>query len=273
MPERDLELALRDLPRPEFKRRLRKLMEPQTVVPYITVRNVEAVIEFATSALGGEELLRTTGSAGGTHCEIRFGDSKVMFGGGVAMSEEMPTMLHFYVPDVDAAYARAVQAGAKSLMAPVDQEYGDRDSVVVDPGGTQWCLATSRGPQYRPAGMRNVTMYLHPFGTDRLIDFAGAAFGAQTLERHAAPDGTIAHAKIQLGNTIIEMGEGRPEWPPMPTMIHFTVADADASYERAIGAGAKSLDPPRDQAYGARMAGVEDPFGNKWYLAGPPSSS
>lgn len=270
MPELDdLELALRDLPRPEFKRRLRASMEPQTVTAYITTRDVDALVDFVTDVLGGEELLRSRGSAGGTHCEVRLGDTKVMIGGMPELPNPMPTMLHFYVPDVDAMHERAVAAGAKSLMAPTNQEYGDRDSVVEDVAGNQWCFATSQGATFKPDEMRTVTMYLHPYRAERLIEFVESAFGAETLERHPAPDGTIAHAKVKMGNSIIEMGEGRPEWPPMPTMIHFTVSDADTAYERAVAAGGKTVMPPSDQPYGARMAATEDPFGNQWYFASP----
>jgi len=54
----------------------------------------------------------------------------------------MPTGLHFYVPDVDAVYARALQVGAASISAPADQPYGERGSGVKDPAGNSWFLAT-----------------------------------------------------------------------------------------------------------------------------------
>jgi PhnB protein len=273
MPELDdldLETVLRDLPRPAFKQRLRESMEPQTIVPYITVNDVERLIAFVKEAFDAEELVRGIGSAGGTHCEVRIGDSRLMLGGGGrGRGPEMTTMLHVYVPDVDAMHQRAVAAGGKSLMSPVDQGYGERDSVVEDPTGNQWCLATSHGAHYKPDAMRTVTMYLHPHGVERLIDFVDRAFGAQTLERHASPDGVVQHAKVKIGNSIVEMGEAHGEWQPMPTMIYFIVDDPDGSYEHALTAGATSVMTPRDQPYGARMAGVEDPTGNQWYMAAP----
>ena len=125
--------VLRHLPRPAFQAALRESLRPQTVTPYITVGRVDELIDFVKEVFGAEELLRATGSAGGTHCELRIGDSKLMIGGGAHLtSPAMPTMLHLYVPDVDAMHRRAVAAGAKSLMPPRDQEYGERDSVVEE---------------------------------------------------------------------------------------------------------------------------------------------
>lgn len=271
MPELDLEQALRDLPHPSFKHRLRERMQPQTLTPYIVVRQVDAVIDFAKEVFDAQELLRTTGSAGGTHCELRIGDSKVIVGGGEKIDHDaMPTMLHVYVRDVDAMYRRAIAAGATSVMAPVDQEYGDRDCTVQDAGGNFWCIATSRGPAHKPEMLRDVTLYLHPHRVPDLIDFMARAVGSETLERYASPDGsTVVHAKIKVGNTVVEMGEAHGQWTPQPTMIYLLVGEADAAFERAIAAGGKAIMPPADQPYGARLAGVEDFAGNHWYLASP----
>jgi PhnB protein len=268
MPELDLEQALRDLPRPSFKQRLRELMQPQTITPYIVVGPVDSVIDFTKEVLGASELVRSTGSAGGTHCEVRIGDSKLMIGGGPQFSDEaMPTMLHVYVDDVDAVYRRAVDAGAKGIMPPTEQVYGDRDSMVEDAGGNLWCFATSHGAAYKPVGLRDVTLYLHPYGAPQLAEFMSAAFGVEMLETFNAPDGSLSHAKLRLGNTIIEMGEAHGQWTPQPTMLYVSVADVDTAYERALAAGAKAFKPPADQPYGARVAAVEDRGGNQWWLA------
>ena len=271
MPELDLEAVLRDLPRPAFKARLREtLMEPQTVIPYLTVGPVDEVADFVKDILGAEQLVRSTGSAGGTHYSFRIGDSMLMVGGGAALAHKaMPSMLHVYVPDVDATHRRALEAGAKELGPPVDQPYGERGSAVEDAGGNQWCFATAFGPSFKPDPMRNVSMYLHPSGVPKLIDFMQRALDVRVLEQHAMPDGTIAHAKLQMGNTIIEMGEAHGQWTPMPTMLYCNVADADAAYEHAIAEGGKSVVPPGNAPYAGRMAAIEDPAGNQWYFASP----
>ena len=97
-------------------------------------------------AFGGVEVFRTTGSAGGLHAEVTIGDSKLMIGGYESV-EEIPTALHLYVPDADAVYQRALEAGATSLEEPVDQFYGDREAGVKDPTGNVWWIATHKlGP-------------------------------------------------------------------------------------------------------------------------------
>jgi PhnB protein len=94
-------------------------------------------------AFGATELMRTTGSAGGIHAEVRIGDSMVMIGGGGAWSgEAMPSAIYLYMDDVDAVYKRALQAGATSITEPEDQPYGDRMAGVKDTSGDVWYIAT-----------------------------------------------------------------------------------------------------------------------------------
>lgn len=110
----------------------------QTITPYLTVKRAEQLVEFVKQVFGGVEVFRTTGSAGGLHAEVTVGESRLMIGGFESV-EEMPTALHVYVPDADAVYQRALEAGATSLEEPVDQFYGDREAGVKDQ------LATSGG--------------------------------------------------------------------------------------------------------------------------------
>ncbi|MFL5591537.1 MAG: VOC family protein [Ktedonobacteraceae bacterium] len=94
-------------------------------------------------AFGAAELLRTTGSAGGIHAEVRIGDSVVMIGGGGAWSgEAIPAAIYLYMDDVDAVYKRALQAGATSITEPEDQPFGDRLAGVKDAFGNVWYIAT-----------------------------------------------------------------------------------------------------------------------------------
>jgi len=124
----------------------------QTVTAALTVRNGAAAIEFYKEAFGAEEIMRVPGPDGKSlvHAEIRVGNSRIMLG------DESPAMgclapvtlggpggsLYVYVPDVDAAFKRAVAAGAKALMPVTDMFYGDRFGQVEDPSGHRWGLAT-----------------------------------------------------------------------------------------------------------------------------------
>jgi len=89
------------------------------------------------------------------------------------------------------------------------------------------------------------------------------------MQVERAPDGTVVHAKVKLSDAVIEMGEAHGEYRPMPAMFYVYVDDVDASYRRALTAGATSLEAPARQPYGEWRAGVHDPFDNQWYLAAP----
>lgn len=242
----------------------------QTLTVYLAVRPAAELIEFVKRAFGAEELVRTTGSGGGLHAEVRIGDTTVMIGGGDAWGgTPTPTALHLYVADADAVYRRALEAGATSRRPPVDQPYGDREASVTDLAGNSWYIATHQTGGHVPPGLRSVTPYLHPRGSDQVIDFLRRAFGATEMEIERKPDGTVAHAKVQVGGSVIEMGEAHAEFQPMPAMFYLYVDDVDAAYRRALAAGATSREEPAVQPYGERRAAVRDPFDNQWYIATP----
>lgn len=243
-----------------------------TITPYLTVRRAEQLVEFVKQVFDGTEVFRATGSAGGLHAEVTIGESKLMIG-GYENVEEIPTALHLYVPDADAVYQRALAAGATSLEEPVDQFYGDREAGVRDPTGNVWWIATHKlgdAGSYIPAGLRPVTPFLHPVGAAALIDFMKRAFEAEEVSREQSPEGMIHHAMVRIGDSMIEMGEAHGELAqPMPPALYLYVADLDATYERALKAGATSLQEPTVQGYGDRTAWVKDAWDNIWYLASP----
>lgn len=125
----------------------------------------------------------------------------------------------------------------------------------------------SSGVQPIPDGYRTVTPYLIVRGVPRLLDFLQQAFGATELIRAPRPDGSIMHAEVAIGDSRVMMGEAPVSSPPMPGCVHLYVVDTDALYHLALQAGATSLREPTDQFYGDRMAGVQDPVGNHWWIA------
>ena len=235
-----------------------------TLTPYVRVEDAPAMIEFVQQVFGAEEKIRTSGTGGGIHAEVTLGDSMLMIGGP---AEPMPTAFHIYVEDADAAYQRALDAGAMSIQAPADQFYGERSGSVKDRAGNNWYIATAKGEHYVPQGLHTVMAYLHPLRAEPVISFLKRAFGAEELAKYASPDGVVHHARIRIGDSILEMGEGQGPYQPMPTMFYMYVPDVDASYSRALRAGATSLSGPANQPYGDRTAGVKDAFGNHWHLA------
>jgi PhnB protein len=191
-----------------------------TVNPYLTVEPAIELVDFVKQAFGAVESFRATGSAGGLHCEVTIGDSKVFIGGGPGFAAK-PAAIHYYVSDVDAVYARAVAAGATSLAAPSDQEYGERIAAVKDIGGNEWYIA--RPFDETPvADLHNITLYFHPVGASKFIDFLEKAFGAEVVQRHQSDEGFVYHAKVRIGDAIVEMGEAHDQWQPMATSMRRT---------------------------------------------------
>ena len=282
--------SLRDLPDEDFRSRLRRDLlgairdsrkEHQTMstatvsgirtgftslTPYLHVANAAAELEFLKKMLGAEELGRYPSPDGSRimHAEVRIGDSMVEMGETPGATK--PTPLHVYVPDVDAAYRRAIEAGAVSLNTPTDHEYGERGASLRDAEGNHWYLATANGPYHIPAGLHAVNIALHPKGAPALIDFLKRAFGAEEIARHEA-GGAVVHAQLRLGDSVLELSETHGQYAPMPCAIHYYVPDVDAAYQRALDAGAVSLSVPATQPYGERSAGITDSHGNIWYLA------
>ena len=120
-----------------------------------------------------------------------------------------------------------------------------------------------------PTGYQSVSPYLIVADVPALLDFLATAFDAQELNRSPRPDGTIAHAEARVGDSVVMMGQAAGEWTPVPTSLFLWVDDVDGTYERALAAGATSLGAPEDKPYGDRMAGVQDPMGNRWWLGMP----
>lgn len=118
-----------------------------------------------------------------------------------------------------------------------------------------------------PAGYHNVTPILTVKGADRVIEFLKQTFGAQEKERHQAPNGTIMHAELKIGDSLVMLGEANEQWQPKPAALYVYVDNADATYRRALDAGATSLSEPADQFYGDRNGRVTDPSGNVWVIA------
>ena len=243
----------------------------RTVTPYMIAVDGPALLEFTKQAFGGEEKFRTVGSAGGLHAEVRIGDSMLMIGGGIPGREFRSTTnthaLHLYVPNCDAVYKRALEAGATSIDEPRDQEYGERSASVKDPAGNYWYIATHQGETYIPKGLNNVNVYMHPLRAEPVINFLKRAFGAREIAKYASLDGVVHHAEIRVGDSMVEMGEAHGKYPPMPTMFYLYVPDCDAVYHRALQAGATSIAEPVDQPYGDRSGAVNDAFGNQWYIS------
>ena len=127
-----------------------------------------------------------------------------------------------------------------------------------------------------PDAYPRVSPHLSIAGAAEALDFYTRVFGAtERGGRFAMPDGTIAHAEIELGGSIIMVGDevpGRGDPSPKtlggsPVSLFVYVEDVDDVFRRAVEAGAAGVEAPADAFYGDRVATVHDPFGHRWNIA------
>jgi uncharacterized glyoxalase superfamily protein PhnB len=233
-----------------------------------SVQGSAAFLEFLKRAFGareGEIHWNDDRSIG--HGEILIGDSLIEVSEARPKWPARPCSVHYYVPDTDAAYAKAVAAGAITVMKPEDAPYGDRAATVDDPAGNYWFIATRLAGSPIPEGFSSITPYVITAGADAVMAFAKAAFGATERVRVPAGDGKVMHAEMQVDDSVIELSDGSAQWPPKPCNLHLYVPDVDAAYRRALAGGASSLYEPMDQPYGDRECGVIDAGANYWFVA------
>ncbi|MCU0702420.1 MAG: VOC family protein [Fimbriiglobus sp.] len=128
---------------------------------------------------------------------------------------------------------------------------------------------------FTPSGYHSITPYLIARDAAAAIAFYQKAFGAEEVVRLSMPDGSIAHAEIKIGDSLVMLGEESPAWgtqSPLalngtPAGLMIYVPDADAAFTQAVAAGATVDRPVEDQFWGDRTGSVYDPFGHKWTLS------
>ncbi|MCH9745079.1 MAG: VOC family protein [Gammaproteobacteria bacterium] len=119
---------------------------------------------------------------------------------------------------------------------------------------------------YKPEAYHTVTPYVVVEDPAKLIAFLEATFNAVITECIRSKEGAVKHAELKIGDSIVMTGANHED-KPSAAMLYLYVEDTDATYQKALTAGAKSLMEPADQFYGDRNAGVEDMFGNRWWIA------
>jgi len=126
-----------------------------------------------------------------------------------------------------------------------------------------------------PEGYHTLTPFLTVRDAARAIEFYKQAFGATERGVAKGPDGKVMHAEIKIGDSIIMMSDEFPEFGSLSPEsvgntsmgLHIYVDDVDASFDRAVSAGAKVEMPVMDQFWGDRYGRLKDPFGHKWSIA------
>jgi PhnB protein len=132
-------------------------------------------------------------------------------------------------------------------------------------------------PNPIPDSYRRVTPALVVDGAVKALEFYAKVFGATERMRFPGPDNTIAHAEIQIGDSVLIIEDASPyqgtQAPPpggvdgSPTSLFIYVEDVDGVIEQAVKLGATLKRPPQEQFYGDRDGAIVDPFGHTWTVA------
>lgn len=122
-------------------------------------------------------------------------------------------------------------------------------------------------PKPIPSGFHSVTPYLLVKDVAKEMDFLTKAFHATERVRMRGPNGSVMHAEMQIGDSIVMMGKPQDDADLGKAMLYVYVPEVDATYRECLAAGGTSVREPKDQFYGDRTAGVRDPFGNDWGIA------
>jgi len=116
---------------------------------------------------------------------------------------------------------------------------------------------------------RTITPYLLVPDADAELTFLKAAFGGTEVGCQRNADNTVMHAEVRVGDSLVMLGQAGGQWKPLTAALYLWIDDVDATYARALKAGARSESAPEDKPYGHRNAGVIDQNGNTWWIAAP----
>lgn len=120
---------------------------------------------------------------------------------------------------------------------------------------------------YKPDNYSTVSPYLVVDGAEGTIDFLVRVLGAVELRRFPGAAGKIMHAEVRIEDTVLMVADGAEGWPPVPSHVHVYVGDVDATYRRALEAGAASVQEPVKKEDADKRGGVKDAGGTTWWIA------
>ena len=119
-----------------------------------------------------------------------------------------------------------------------------------------------------PDGYHSVNPYIVVTRVQDLVGFLHDVLGGiERGEREVAADGTIGHAEVQIGDSVVMLSEATTAYPARPSVCFAYVANVDSVVRKAVAAGAELTLEPTDQPWGERVGGFHDPFDNRWWVA------
>jgi PhnB protein len=120
---------------------------------------------------------------------------------------------------------------------------------------------------HKPRGHSAVSPYLIVDGAADTIDFLTRVFDAVELRRFPDSEGKLIHAEVRIDDSVVMVADGAEGWPPVPSHVHVYVPDVDATYRRALEAGATSVQEPVKKEDADKRGGVKDAGGTTWWIA------
>lgn len=120
---------------------------------------------------------------------------------------------------------------------------------------------------HKPEGYTSVAPYLIVDGAARSIEFLKQVFDAEELRRFPDESGKLMHAEVRLDDTVVMLADAAPSWPALNAHVHVYVPDVDATYRRALAAGALSVQEPIRKQDEDKRGGVKDSGGTTWWIS------
>jgi PhnB protein len=120
---------------------------------------------------------------------------------------------------------------------------------------------------HKPIGYTSVSPYLIVNGAAATIEFLVKALGAVELRRYPDPDGRLMHAEVRIDDTVVMLADSAEGWPAVSSYVHVYVPDVDATYRRALEAGASSVQEPVKKDDDDKRGGVKDAGGTTWWIS------
>ena len=120
---------------------------------------------------------------------------------------------------------------------------------------------------YKPDGYSSVSPYLIVADAGQTIAFLAQVFDAVALRRITDPSGRVIHAEVRIDDSVLMIADAAPGWPALDAHVHIYVPDVDATYQRALAAGATAVQSPEQKDAADRRGGVGDGGGTTWWIA------
>ena len=120
---------------------------------------------------------------------------------------------------------------------------------------------------HKPANYSTVSPYLIVDGAAATIEFLKRVFDAVELRKFPNESGKLMHAEVRIDDTVIMLADPAPDWPPTASSVHIYVTDVDATYRKALDAGAVTVQEPVKKQDEDKRGGIKDAGGTTWWIA------